>query len=344
MATSPELPFDVRARLDALAHGLSRNALAVRAATQSAAFRAGGGSGAIASREDALAYAFTRMPATYAAAVAVLDALREAAPAFAPRTLFDAGAGPGTASFAAVQVFASLDAVSLIDANEALRDLALALMPDASDAQLRQVDYRTGDVLARLDDAVPADLVIASYMAGEVPERDVPRLAGVLWAATAGALAVIEPGTPAGYARIMAMRSALIGAGGQVAAPCPHARACPLVPPDWCHFVRRLPRSRDHLRVKGADAPFEDEKFAYVVVTRAAPHRAQARLLAPPHVTKSAATAKLCTAGGIVIDTVTRREGAAYRQRKSWRWGDAVTMPAENSGTATNRPRSSRDK
>ena len=40
--------------------------------------------------------------------------------------------------------------------------------------------------------------------------------------------------------------------------------------PDWCHFTQRLPRSRAHKQVKGAELPFEDEKFAYVALTRTA--------------------------------------------------------------------------
>ena len=40
--------------------------------------------------------------------------------------------------------------------------------------------------------------------------------------------------------------------------------------PDWCHFTQRLPRSRAHKQIKGAELPFEDEKFAYVALTRAA--------------------------------------------------------------------------
>ena len=45
----------------------------------------------------------------------------EIRPEFAPNTLLDVGAGPGTASFAAAQAFASLNAFALLDANDALR-------------------------------------------------------------------------------------------------------------------------------------------------------------------------------------------------------------------------------
>jgi ribosomal protein RSM22 (predicted rRNA methylase) len=328
MSISPDLPPDLRGALDKLAHGMSRNAMAPRAAAQSATYRAGGGSQAITTFADALAYAFTRLPATYAAAVAVFGALHEVAPAFAPRTMLDVGAGPGTAAFAATRVFAGLDAISLIDANATLRDLALTLMGEADSAALRHVvngqRYRLGDALALLDGAAPADLVVASYAAGEMRQRELARFASRLWAATDNTLVVIEPGTPAGYDRIMGIRTALIAAGAYVAAPCPHERACPLAAPDWCHFAQRLPRSRDHLRVKGAVVPFEDEKFSYVVLTRDAPRRIDARVLAPPKIAKSAITAKLCTGDGLVVDTAGRRDADAYRRRRSWRWGDEV--------------------
>jgi ribosomal protein RSM22 (predicted rRNA methylase) len=121
------------------------------------------------------------------------------------------------------------------------------------------------------------------------------------------------------------MRAELIAAGAHVAAPCPHERECPLCPPDWCHFAQRLPRSRDHLHIKGAAVPFEDEKFSYVVLSRGEPQPINARVLAPPKITKSTVTAKLCTDGGVVTDIAARRDSGAYRRRKSWRWGDSVS-------------------
>src|SRR4029453_11187949 len=110
----------------------------------------------------------------------------------------------------------------------------------------------------------------------------------------------VEPGTPAGYARIIALRERLIALGAHVAAPCPHDGECPLVAPDWCHFTQRLPRSQAHRQIKAAELAFEDEKFAYVALTRAAVARRPARVLAQPEVGKVEVTAKLCTPGGLV--------------------------------------------
>src|SRR6267142_2795980 len=138
-------------------------------------------------------------------------------------------------------------------------------------------------------------------------------------------LAVIEPGTPAGFARIRSLRAHLIARGAHVVAPCPHDRACPIVAPDWCQFSQRLDRSRDHKQVKGGSLSFEDEKFSYVALARAQPRRIEARVLAHPRVAKGAATAKLCTDDGIVTETAERRDRTHYKRLKTWRWGDAVT-------------------
>ena len=172
----------------------------------------------------------------------------------------------------------------------------------------------------------------ASYVAGEIAPAEHRAFARMLWAASAQALVVIEPGTPAGYGRIIEIRNLLIADGAHVAAPCPHDDACPLTAPDWCHFAQRLPRSRDHLQVKGAAVPFEDEKFSYVALVRAPLPRIDARVLAPPVVTKGAVSAKLCTADGVVHDVAARRDAATYRRNKSWRWGDAVERQDEPSG------------
>ncbi len=329
MRLPPDLPPDLKAGLERLAHGVPRKAVAERAAAQSCTYRGGGGSHRIVTEADVLAYAFARLPATYAAAAAVFNATRGSFPAFQPLSMLDVGAGPGTAAFAAVQAFETIVNIRLIDANPALRDLALRLMAEADSEALRQVlrqqSYWQGDALMLLAEAQPADLVVASYAAGEITDGELPRFAQLLWAATAGTLVIIEPGTPVGYGRILRVRSELIAVGAHVAAPCPHERECPLRPPDWCHFAQRLPRSRDHLHIKGAEVPFEDEKFSYAVLSRDKPQLFDARILASPKITKSAITAKLCTDGGVVTDIAARRDPNAYRRRKSWRWGDSVS-------------------
>jgi len=321
-AASPDLPAELRAALEARLQGLSRGEVAARAALISRTYRDGGGSGAIKSTTDALAYALARMPATYAAVVASLNALCEIRPDFSPNSLLDVGAGPGTAAWAAAQAFPSLQGFMLMDANDVLRTLALDLVSDT--VRLRDVKYERGEARAALAKAEAADLVIASYMIGELGESEQKALAALMWEKTGDTLLVVEPGTPAGYARIIALRKQLIAAGAHVAAPCPHDGACPLTAPDWCHFTQRLARSRAHKQVKGAEVPFEDEKFSYVVLTRAPVDGRPFRVLAQPAVDKAEVTAKLCTPDGLMISRIPRRDRESYAIARRWRWGDGL--------------------
>ena len=85
-----------------------------------------------------------------------------------------------------------------------------------------------------------------------------------------------------------------------------------------------------HKQVKGAELPFEDERFAYVALVRAPVARAS-RVLAQPTVSKVEITAKLCTPAGLAFTKVPRRDKADYASARRWRWGDAVD--GENSLT-----------
>jgi ribosomal protein RSM22 (predicted rRNA methylase) len=321
--TSPDLPVQLKAALEAKLHGLSRSDAAERSARISETYRGGGGSAAIRTGADALAYALARMPATYAAVTASLNALCEIRPDFAPKTLLDIGAGPGTATWAAAETFSSLAGFTSVDANTALRTLALDLFGRSS--RLSGVRYTRGEARTALPEAEAADLVIASYLIGEMDDLERAAFADRIWAKTRDTLLIVEPGTSAGYARIIALRAQLIASGAYVAAPCPHDAACPLVAPDWCHFTQRLPRSRAHKALKGADLPFEDEKFAYVALTRTPVQQRPCRVLAQPDVGKVEVTARLCTPDGLVIAKIPRRAKTDYVRARRWRWGDAVT-------------------
>jgi ribosomal protein RSM22 (predicted rRNA methylase) len=318
----PALPAELKAAIEAKLHGLSRSDAAERSAKISQTYRSGGSSAIIRSGADALAYALARMPATYAAVAASLNALCEVRPDFSPKKLLDAGAGPGTATWAAAETFPSLADFTSIDANTALRTLALDLFDKS--ARLSTIRYTQGEARAALANTEPADLVVASYLLGEMKDTEHAGLADLMWAKTSDTLLIVEPGTPAGYARIIELRRQLIAVGAHVAAPCPHDSECPLIAPDWCHFTQRLPRSRAHKALKDAELPFEDEKFAYVALTRTAIARRPARVLAQPDVGKVEVRAKLCTPGGLVVAKVPRRTKADYARARRWRWGDAV--------------------
>ncbi len=334
----PSLPAALRTAMEAMTEGRSGRELGARSAEISRLYRAHAPSSrAVTGADDALAYALTRMPATYAAVGAALEAVMERAPGFAPATLLDAGCGPGTAAWAACEAFASLEGVRLADKNGPLMMLARRLM-ESSPVPI--IGTRFGDITSAQafqalhdsdgEEILPtftSDLVILAYALVELQTERIEAVTHNLWAATTGVLLIVEPGTPDAWARLMRIRSTLIEAGGTVIAPCPHYAPCPLAPPDWCHFSQRLPRSRAHLKAKGASAPFEDEKFAYLAVARpgVALDSPRPRVLAPPMEDKAGITLKLCTdVGALAARRFARRDKPAFKAVRKAGWGDTI--------------------
>ena len=310
-----QLPAALTTAITALLEGVPRADMIAAAQKQSQGYRKGATSGSIVTPAQAAAYAIARMPATYAACAAVFARLADVMPDFAPASLLDVGAGTGAASWAAVMQWPDIASVTLLDHNPALRSLARKL---ADGGPLAGADILAGDLGA---DKPQADLMVASYVLAELPQASAAATALHLWASGAQVLALIEPGTPDGFARIRDARAALIEDGAHVAAPCTHDKDCPMAGDDWCHFSQRLPRSRDHMLLKGANVPFEDERYSYVVVTREKVSSG-ARILAPVLETKPGLTFKLCDAGGLRSAFVASRDKDEYRRVRKRIWGD----------------------
>jgi len=331
---TPELPWALRAALERRLDGVSRRDLGARAQKVSAHYRQGGASEAVVRGEaDALAYALTRLPATYAADLAVLAEAARLAPGYTPARLLDAGAGPGGGSWAAVSVWPSISQVTLADSSRPFLALAAELAADGPPAMAGA--ERLAVDLARAAELPRADLVLMSYALAELAPEAQDGAVDALWAAAGGLLALVEPGTPAGFARLRRARAKLIAAGARILAPCPHEAECPLLEGDWCHFVQRLPRSRDHRLAKAADAPFEDEKFAYLVAARehvaVAPRGA--RVLTPPRAGKPGIELKLCApAGTAETRFVARRDKAAFGIARRLVWGAALPPDGPDGG------------
>ena len=326
------LPETLRAAIDRRLEGQGRAGLAQRAQALSEGYRGGRASSALVKGEaDALAYALTRTPATYAAVRRALSEVQGLRPGFAPARLLDAGAGPGGGAWAALDALPGLSSVTRLDHSAAFLDLAEDLAaagpaPLATATRLR-ADLADPD-LALAD----ADLVLAAYALTEIPAAVLPGVVERLWSATRGLLLVVEPGSPEGWRRGLEIRSALIAAGARLVGPCPHDIACPIRGPDWCHFAQRLPRGREHRRAKGGAAPFEDEKFFWLAFERPGPHPAPAppaRIIAPPRPGKPGVRLRLCRPDGGVEDAdILRRDKAAFARARRLGWGDAFDPEA----------------
>ncbi len=323
-----QLPAELREAISGMLEGVSRTALVGRSRRVSELYRSGGAS-AVALRDeiDALAYLVTRLPATYGATRHVLRRLEERCPEFRPRSVLDLGSGPGTASWAAVDAWPEIESITQVDSSSAWLELGRKLSQPASSEALRGARQTRADIARSLVQSTQFELVILSYTLAELTSAEIEGALTKAWQHCAGALAIIEPGTPAGYKRILLARDRLQALNARIVAPCPHELPCPLAPGDWCHFAQRVSRTRDHMILKGAELPYEDEKFSYLVAVHEPLFRPaeKSRILARPGISRAGVSAKLCTVEGrFKSASIGRPDAQAFKRARKLEWGDEL--------------------
>lgn len=267
----------------------------------------------------AKAYLATRLPATYAAVSACLEAVAKVKPDFAPKRLLDVGSGPGTVMWATSEQWSSLEQATLLEASPTIRTWGEKLGTPVSETK-----WITADISTNFE-ATTSDLVTVAYVLNELEEVARATIIERLWSLTKDVLLIVEPGTPAGWGRILSVRTQLINAGAHVIAPCPHHETCPLVAPDWCHFSQRVARSRLHRQAKNAEVGWEDEKYSYLAVSRIPGIQVQARVLGTPRGRSGLVQLKLCKQDGTAKEqTISKRDGELFKTARRVNWGDSL--------------------
>jgi ribosomal protein RSM22 (predicted rRNA methylase) len=269
------------------------------------------------------AYLAARMPATFAAVARVVDEIRLRSPQANFTTLLDLGSGPGTTLFAAAEAFPKLERATLLEADPDWIQIGRRLTLHHRYSSVREAQWLHQD-LRTAPEFTTHDMVVLSYVLGELPESSRAALLKRALDAAREFLVVIEPGTVKGFSIINAVRSALISAGAGIVAPCPHREACPLaVSGDWCHFAQRVERSGMHRQVKSGSLSYEDEKFSYIVASPApCSPSGGGRIVRHPQKHSGHVQLALCTSRGSEQITVARSQKAAYKAARHAQWGD----------------------
>ena len=318
-----EMPVGLRQAIEELSAGRDQAAWQELSAELSRRYRSESGRGArlVTRAEEAAVYSAARMPATFAAAAAALRQALALCDAL-PSTLLDAGAGTGAASWAAAQIL-PLRKIVCLEREEAMRAVGARLMRGA-DGPLREAEWIEGD-LSRGEELPRAELVTAAYVCNELDEGRRADAVDRLWRAAERMLVIVEPGTPEGFRQIRAARKRLLAQGAHIAAPCPQEGPCPVSGGDWCHFTCRVARSRLHKALKAGDVPYEDEKYAFLAVTREPCERPGTRVLRRLAVGKGHVELYVCRADGCVgAMTASKKDGELYKAARKASSGDAL--------------------
>lgn len=178
-----ELPAALRRAVDAALEGHRMGDLAKAASTLSTRYRAEvrDGTWHLAGEMAALAYLATRLPATYAAVYSALAHVAQAQPAFAPASLLDVGAGPGTALWAVTDLWPSCQTALMIEGSDAIRDWGerLSTLLSGREASPVCIVWEKRDLLAGGEEAPTSangnsggqgqhDLVTMAYVLDEI--------------------------------------------------------------------------------------------------------------------------------------------------------------------------------
>ncbi len=304
----------------------TREALAV--SERYRAPRAGGEQPLVAGRDQALGYVALVMPATYAQLHGAMAATAARIPDWAPSSVLDLGAGPGTALWATADRWPSLCSASAYEREPAFVTLGRAIGSASHAPSVRGARWERQDLThLREPEERRFDLVVLGHVLNELEPPARRAVVEFAWRSTAGVLLIVEPGTSAAFEVVRSARDRLLDLGARTIAPCPNDLPCPLAG-DWCHFPQRVVRPDFQRRARGAPSPWEDAKFSYAAMARfAAPQPIWARIIDEPSSNKAYSEVLASTRDGIARLRGLKRYREAYRHIRGLLWGETLAEP-----------------
>ena len=267
---------------------------------------------------EAVSYAISRMPATYAAVSSVLEQILDSYHE-SLTSIIDVGAGTGAAVWAINDRTKSND-IKCLEREESMISIGKKLMKNTD---LNDVKWDKFDIL-KDDIKENGDVVISSYMINELPKEEREKAVKKMWNATNKLLVIIEPGTPAGFANILEIRNNILNLGGNIVAPCCCIGKCPIAKDDWCAFYTRIARSSIHRQTKNGTLGYEDEKFSYIAFSKVPVDNKGERILRHPQINSGYVKVKVCTSNGIEEKTYSKKDKEIYKKVRKMNAGQKI--------------------
>jgi ribosomal protein RSM22 (predicted rRNA methylase) len=266
--------------------------------------------------EMRFAYVAARLPATKAVIGTIIERLFAEKNPIPPKSVLDLGSGPGTAILALEDILSDPINATLIERDQGFIDISKTLLQN-------EYAHIKGDIL-RVD-YTPHDWVIASYSLNELPKEKHHDFITSAFDAANSLLILIEPGTPQGFKNILKARQTLIKADANILLPCSHSLKCPLEEtPIWCHFSKRLTRTKQHKTTKGGTLGYEDEKYCYLIASKSSFARSP-RIISTPKQHSGHIQISTCgLSGNIEITTFSKSKSENFKEMKKKEWGDVL--------------------
>ena len=315
-----DIPQELKEQIEKIITGLKHKNIIEESQSISKKYRQNDGKGKklVTKQIEAIAYAISRMPATYCAVYSVFSKVLKNCNNEI-KTVLDIGAGTGAATWA-IKEFVNPQKIICLEREQAMREIGKQLMYN----NLENVEWKEFDLISdNINEK--ADLVVTSYVINELSEENRRKAIEKMWEATNQLLVIIEPGTPEGFKHINEARELLLAKNGNIVAPCSHNGKCPInTNEDWCGFYTRVTRSGIQRQAKKGELGYEDEKFSYIAFSKEPVVGEQARILRHPQINSGYVKVKLCTTNGIEEKTFSKKDGEVYKKIKKLDAGDTI--------------------
>ena len=306
------LPLENKTQLESLLDGYSLKELKSIATSIMEQYKYNSNKGVdlINSLLAAKVYAVYRLPATYSA---FIEALKHTLELYKDSidSVIDVGSGSGSASLAVSHLLPNLKNFTLLEKNKHMMEIGKIL---------HNFNYINYD-LSKDNLDIKADLIISSYVLNELDYNSRINAVNKMWNMANKMILIVEPGTPEGFALIREIRDYLISIGGHIISPCPHNGICLNT---WCHFSTRISRSKLHKDIKGGDAPYEDEKYCYIAISKSETTPCKNRILRHPQINSGFVELEVCTKDGFKKIKYSKKDKELFKKARKSDAGDQI--------------------
>ncbi|TMW68321.1 hypothetical protein Poli38472_005789 [Pythium oligandrum] len=226
---------------------------------------------------ETMVYLAQDVEMTYACAHQAFRQLQAKRPKFAPMSMLDFGAGPGTASWVAKDFYGeSLSRYRVLEPSQSMVDAAEVLLDGFPGLSVRR---SLAEMKREIQNGLRYDLITVNFVLSEIT-NDYERVAimSALWELLSdkGVLVIVDRGSTWGSHQVRSARQFLLDCvaeeeneNAKILAPCPHQFECAAKGNTWCHFVQRSPRvqyPRDATTKRWHG--HKVSKFSYVVMEK----------------------------------------------------------------------------